>query len=502
MFVGIDVGGTNTDAVVIGEDGISSFKVPNEEGLSAILKKLPEIRENGRVAVSTSLPLNLLLSRAHEYPTLALLFPGPGLNHSSRGVVLKGCINHRGDLVEEIDENEIREALRRNSFDNVAIASKFSVRNSEIEERAFEIAKEFISDSKIALSHHCGGNNYPLRINTAVVNAKIKNTVVELTELIRRYFRDFLYYKGDGGLIPHRLAVENPSLLYNSSPAAVALGAYFLSDEKDALVVDIGGTTTDFVLLENGLPKVVENAVIIGERTLVRCVQAVSLPYGGDSLISEGKLLPRREGRAICFGGEKPTLTDVLNLEGFEIGDYRASRRCEALRDVNSSRILGEFLSEVARKINEFEAEKVILGGYLSKYLKKFLSERVNSNIIVPEHSEVMNAVGVAVSRVSLTLYARFDTVNSRASFNGIVEPSPFPEGSSPSEEELLEAAKNKLFEIIRSEGFEPEGDVEVVRFNSYPVVRGGWNRGVIADIVLQLKPGVSEEVRKLVGGR
>ncbi|MDK2781621.1 MAG: hypothetical protein PWR13_649 [Archaeoglobi archaeon] len=500
MLVGVDVGGTNTDAVIIDEE-IHTLKVPNEEGIEAILKKLPGMRNEGRVAVSTSLPLNLLLSRAHEHPTLTLLFPGPGLNFSSKGVVLRGCVNHRGDVVEEIDENEIREALRRNSYDNIAVASKFSTRNSEIEERVLEIAKEFLPESAIALSHHCGGLSYPLRINTAVVNAKIKRTVFELVETIRTHFDNFLFFRGDGGLMPYRLALDNPSSLYNSSPAAVALGASFLSGESDALVVDIGGTTTDFVILEKGLPRICENAVILGEKTLVRCVSSVSIPYGGDSLVSEGELLPRREGKPVAFGGERPTLTDVLNAEGFEIGDYRASRNCSELKEWDTAEILDGFLKKVAKKIMEFSPEKVILGGYLSKYLQELIARKISSKVIVPKFSEVMNAFGVAVSRISLTLYARFDTVLSRASFNGVIENSPFPEGSSPSEDEIIEEAKRKLIQIVRNEGFEAEEEFELIHFNSYPVVRGGWRRGIIADVIIQLKPGISERAEELRKG-
>ncbi|MBC7109527.1 MAG: hydantoinase/oxoprolinase family protein [Archaeoglobi archaeon] len=497
MLVGIDVGGTNTDAVII-DDEVHTFKVPNEEGIAAILKKLPEMKNESRIAVSTSLPLNLLLSRAHEYPTLTLLFPGPGLNFSSKGVILRGCVNHRGDVVEEIDEGEIREVLRGSSYDNIAIASKFSTRNSEIEERALEIARNFLPEDSIALSHHCGGMNYSLRINTTVVNAKIKRTVLRLVETIRANFDNFLFFKGDGGLIPYRMALENPSALYNSSPAAVALGAFFLSGESDALVVDIGGTTTDFVMLEKGLPRITENAVILGERTLVRCVSSVSIPYGGDSIVSEGELLPRREGKPLAFGEERPTLTDVLNAEGFEIGDYRISRSCGELKEWDTAEIIDEFVEKIAEKIRSLSPEKVVLGGYLSRYLGGLISERVSSKVIVPKFSEVMNAFGVAVSRISLTLYARFDTVNSRASFNGVIESPPFPQGVSPSEDEIIEEAKRKLLEIVRNEGFEAEEEFEILYFNSYPVVRWGWQKGIIADVIIQLKPGISEKAEEL----
>jgi N-methylhydantoinase A/oxoprolinase/acetone carboxylase beta subunit len=492
MFVGVDVGGTNTDAAVIGEDGISTIKVPNEEGLRGIFKTLDKERlEKSRVVVSTSLPLNLLLSRANEFPTLTILVPGPGLNYEKKGRVVKGFVNHRGDVVEEIDEEEILRILNDVEFDNVAVASKFSVRNAEIEHRILSIVSTKFDERSVALSHYAGGMNYLFRINTAVVNAKIKRTVFELTKMIRDFVGDFYYYKGDGGIIPYRIALQNPSELYNSSPAAVAIGAYFLTREKNALVVDVGGTTTDFVIVEDGLPKIIENVSILGEKTLVRCVDSFSIPFGGDSPVENGKLHPGRRGKSIAFGGDSLTLTDVLNLEGFEIGDYRRSRQ-HAKSGLDSERIVEDFVAMMVESIESVNAERVIVAGFLGKYLAEMMAEEAKINVIVPEHSEAVNAVGVAVSRVSYTLYARYDTENGKAVFNGVVEESPFRIGSLPEDEEIIDEAKGK---VLAMAGGDLDEDVTVVYFNSYTVVRGGIKRGKIADVIVQIKPGVSREL-------
>jgi N-methylhydantoinase A/oxoprolinase/acetone carboxylase beta subunit len=494
MFIGIDVGGTNTDAAVVGEEEIVSIKVPNEKGLGAIFRELKGWLSDSRVVVSTSLPLNLLLSRAEEHPTCTILVPGPGLNYQSFGKVVRGFVNHRGDVVEEIDESEVESILKNSNSKNVAIASKFSVRNSEIESKIMNIAERFFPSYCISLSHHVGGMIYPYRINTTVVNAKIRETVFSLTDTIREFVSEFFYYKGDGGIIPYQIALNNPSELYNSSSAAVAIGAFFLTREKDALVVDIGGTTTDFVMIEDGVPKILDCVEILGKKTLVRCVDSFSIPFGGDSVVEDGVLKPLRRGKSIAFGGENLTLTDMLNAEGYEIGDYESSRKAVNASGANPEGIIERFVDMVSKSVDSVDAERVILTGYLAEYLSETISKKIKVNTIVPEHSSAVNAVGVAVSRVSLTLYVRFDTETDRAIYNGVVEKSPFPQASLPSDDEMVEKAEEKLISVLSEYGYIEES-VKLIYFNSYTVVRGGIKRGKIADIIVQVEPGVSREL-------
>ncbi len=495
MIVGIDIGGTNTDAAVV-SDEIRTFKLPNELGMAGILKEISKFVDlkHEKVVVSTSVPLNLIISKFSEYRTLTILIPGPGLNYSEYGVVVKGYTNHRGDVVERLDHDEIRRILSENEFDNVAIAAKFSVRNSKLEDEAFEIVKEFADERRIALSHHAGGLNYPSRINTAIVNAKIKETVHNLTELIRSYTGDFYYFKGDGGIIPYQIVLENPSELYNSSPAAVALGACYLTGEREGLVVDIGGTSTDFVYIENGMPRILDGVDIAGRRTLIRCVDSFSIPFGGDSIVVGGKLKPERRGNPIAFGGKHFTLTDALNCLGHEIGDYRASR--EAAKDVfdkcGPEDVVNQFMSVVANAIRDSGCRKVIGAGYLASLLIPEIAKMSGVDYVIPEHSEAANAVGVAVSRLSLTLYARIDTETCKAIYNGVVEKCPFRAGSLPDDEEIKEHAMDKVREIARSFASEEDiGEVRVIYYSSFTVVRGGIKRGIIADVIVQIEPGI-----------
>jgi len=488
VVIGIDVGGTNIDAAIVGED-IKTIKLPNEVGIGEVLKRLSQKAslEREKLIVSTSLPLNLILSRYHEIPTLTLLISGPGLKYD--GVTLKGSVTHRGDVVEDIDEEEVRNAIKRRA-ENVAIVGKFSVRNPELEKRVYRIALERFSEDCIALSHLTGELNFPLRINTTVVNAKIKKTVVELAELIGKYSREFFFYRGDGGIIPSEIAIQNPSLLYNSSPAAVAIGAAYLTGEKDALVMDIGGTTTDFVILEGGKPKILSRVEIAGKKTLIRCVDSVSIAFGGDSIV-DSFLKPVRLGSPMAFSGEHFTLTDALNCIGFEIGNYRASRSGCRSRGV-AEKAVEDYLSIVAESVENTGGNKIIATGFLAKYLAERIEAKTGMKCIVPECSEAANAIGVAVSRISLTLYARFDTERRRVVFNGEVEDF----NGNYDDEELVGIAKEKVREIAIAHGTSEEDveDVRLVYFNSYTVVRGGVRRGKIADVVVQIEPGISSE--------
>jgi len=489
MIIGIDVGGTNTDAAIV-SDEIKTIKLPNEAGIGGILKEISKEANlvEEKVVVSTSWPLNLIISKFNEYRTLSLVIPGPGLNYSDYGEVVKGYVNHRGDIVEDIDEYEITAIFKENSYDNVAISSKFSVRNGSLEEKIADIVRNYVENYRIALSHYAGGMNFPARIHTTVVNAKIKETVFRLTELIKKYAGDFYYFKGDGGIIPYSIALNNPSELYNSSPAAVALGAVYLTGEKNALVVDIGGTSTDFVEVVDGMPKIIEGIELAGRKTLIRCVDSVSIPFGGDSVVENGKLAPV-SSKPLAFGGEKFTLTDALNCAGYEIGDYRASRKFEC--DVES--VLNQFVSLAATTVKEIGCDKLIGTGYLAPYLIPDIAKAAGVDYIIPDHYASANAVGVAVSRVSMTLYVRIDTEKGFAAYNGHTEPCPFKPGSLPDDEQLLDVAREKVVEVAKRFGASEEelGKVRTVYFNSFTVVRGGMKRGVIADVVVQIEPGI-----------
>lgn len=500
-FIGIDVGGTNTDAVRIEDGIINYFKIPNEwDSIIEALKNMGDA-ETSRTVVSSSLPLNLL----HEQKggdTKTLLMSGPGLNFSNFGTDIKGCINHRGDIVENIVVEEILGELL-NKKDNLAIVGKFSNRNPSLEEKVLDMALEYYDSAKIAVGSDIQGLSFPRRIGTTILNAKVKKSVEDLTRSIENYSSSFYYFKGDGGIIPHRLAVQNPLNLVNSSPATAALGAYYLTRMKNGLVIDIGGTTTDFIELVDGKPKLSENMVLFGYKTLIRSVDTWAIPIGGDSYIDfkSKSIGPERKGNAVAFNGENITLTDLLNCIGEKIGDY--DRSISVMKMISkeykllAENLVDKAISYICKESCRFGIPSTIICiGYLGKHLAPMIGERLDCNYIVPDFAEVANAIGAAVSRISLMLYQRIDTERGRIVWNGTVEKIK-DDARSLSPEEIITIAKDKVRSLAMSYGATEEDvrDVDLLYFNAYDVIRGWYRSGQISDCVVQITPGISSEV-------
>ncbi|MEM4702654.1 MAG: hydantoinase/oxoprolinase family protein, partial [Archaeoglobaceae archaeon] len=441
-----------------------------------------------RVLVSTSLPINHILLKYEKLKTLVLLIPGPGLNYSQYGYVLKGYVNHRGDVVEKIDENEVRKILEKSGFNNIAIASKFSVRNPILEEEVKKIVCEKFEEKKVALSYFIGGLNYPARINTTVINAKLKEVIWDLTEELKAQIPNFYYLLGDGSISTPKSVVENPSLLYNSSAVASAFGAIYLTEMKDGAVVDIGAFSTNLIPIENGKPRFVTGIEVMGKQTLIRSVDVITIPFGGNSVVSEGRITEELS-KPLAFGGDKFTLTDAINCLGNEIGDFKASRSYEEKVDYDIA--LAQFISIVAENLREMGVEKIIGAGYLAPYIIPEIARKAKVSYVIPKFFDGIRAIGSAVSKISLTLHARFDTEKGIAIYNGVFERAPFRVGSIPRDDEILEAARKKIVEIAKSFGSDEVGEIKLLDFYSFTIVKGGMKRGLIADVTMQIEPGI-----------
>lgn len=479
MLIGMDVGGTNTDVAIVGDE-IVSVKVPNDRGIPAALDR---ITSQGRLGVSSSQPLNRILT-GDPVRVVTILFPGPGLAWPG---LLKGSINHRGDAVERIDPDEVRGFILENPGDAVAIASKFSVRNPVLEEEATDLAKEHYPDERIARSAPLALLDFPARVTTTRLNARLKETVCKLTAEIGKGRPDFFFFKGDGGLASPQVVRENPSLLFNSSAAAVALGAFFLSREKECVVVDIGGTTTDLVPLHNGSPRM-RSLISDGERTLAETVETLSIPFGGDSELSGG-LQPHRMGNALAFGGPRPTLTDALNVEGAEIGDPSRSVR---VGKSEAEDAVDRYLDQVSYAVKETGMDRIVGAGFLAPILIPRIARRAGMRFTVHTDSGCANAVGVAVSRVSLTLHARFDSGRKRAVLNGEVQGLK----CMGDDDSLIGFCREEVRRRALAAGAYPEDvrKIDLVSFQAYDVVRGGFRAERIADVVVRIPPGITME--------
>ncbi len=484
MFTGIDIGGTNTDIAVVRNHGVETVKISNDDGLSSALLKT---ESGGRLAISTSQPLNSLIM-AREDNVCLITIPGPGLVRSDS---VKGAVTIRGDILEDIDADEILKVLKNSHSDYLAISGKFSIRNPVLEEKVRDIALEFFEDKNIALSHYIGRIGFPSRIAATRLNARIRGVVLSLGDIVNKQYpqREFFFMKGDGGLISSKMVFNNPSVLYNSSNAAAVLGSSYLTGIKDALVVDIGGTTTDFVSMKNGMPE--ESSIEYeGINTGISGIRSFSIPYGGDSVVEAGGLLPFRIGPSKAFGGYSTTLTDALNACGHMIGNFSESQNLN--RDV-AQRAVSDFYEKIEYAISVYSPKIIVASGYLSSVIGPGISEISGIKVIVPEHAACVNAVGVAVSKVSLSLNIHYDGEKGKISVNGELKEA---YENYRDDDELIEICMNDLRKKALEMGSSEEDCEEIVlrNFRSYDVVRDSRITGRIVDLALGIRPGISSE--------
>ena len=354
LFLGIDAGGTHTDAVLMAaEHGharlISEAKVPTlhddlpksiADVLLALKHKLSDqnlLHAVQHVTLGTTLAVNALVQKKND-PVGLLLTAGSGLSPTRFAMdehfaILPGGLDHRGVEVTSLDVTDLPTILqnfRQKNIHALACVGKFSPREPKHECTIGKICEE--AGFKITLGHTLSGQlNFPRRIATAWYNAsvaRIQNTFLDAVEAtlkdmgIQAHIR---LLKADGGAIPISLARNEPVQSILSGPAASVMGILALSHEIEqgtSLLLDIGGTTTDIALIVDGSPVIDRDGMLLeGRRTLVRALASISIGVGGDSVIAvqgEGDTAqvttgPNRLGAAMAFGGSVPTFLDALN---------------------------------------------------------------------------------------------------------------------------------------------------------------------------------------------
>lgn len=374
MFLGIDVGGTHTDAVLLDVQGgafsvAASVKVGtnHEDVVASVRAALDAVLEERdpaavtRFTLSTTLTTNALAQERFDH-SLLILIPGPGINVEewTEGLpvhVVSGSMDHRGRESQPLDDAESGELIERiinAGIKTVAVAGKFATRNPCHENIIARILYDLVSPDFVSLSHKLSGKlNCPRRSAAAFYNAalwRLHNAFADAVLLAAGPVgggREPMLLMAHGGSIPLGASRENAVEAANSGPAASVLGILALEGENlhgdDAvLFCDIGGSTTDLALMAKGSPVTAREGLTLGgRRTSVPGLATLSVPIGGDSPImvdvaGSVSLGARREGVCLAAGGPKPTLTDALNVLGYaRWGDAGASMR--GMREVAST---------------------------------------------------------------------------------------------------------------------------------------------------------------------
>jgi N-methylhydantoinase A len=555
MLIGIDVGGTTTDAVLVeGGRVVKTAYVPTDHDnlLNCLLGAMDELvlgvqtSKIERVVLSTTLITNMIAEGKTD-PVALMLIPGPGTNPGDYNLgpdvtVLDGAIDYRGREIQKLNEFQIKEAAKKldqKGFKKVAIVGKFGQRNHAQELKAGEIVAEAMPGAKIELGHRVTGQlNFPRRAATTRLTVATKQKYAQFADQMtqalkqRKIYAPVYILKADGGTLPLDKSVEMPVETIFSGPAASIMGVMALTPPgQTSVVVDIGGTTTDLALILSGKPLLSSKGARVDSLlTHVRAFAVKSVAIGGDSIVNVAgdcvTVGPHREGPALCMGGPGPTPTDALRVLGMTtIGD--AAKAQLAMADVakklgltpteTAQKVIDAVVEKIISEINEMfreweqepayrvweimkketlSAQNVVGVGGGAPPLVPLVAKRLGAKSIVPEYAPVANAIGAAVARPTLTLNLRIDT--ERGEYAVAEEGVIGKVGDRKMGLEQAEAMARKLI----SERAERLGvgvyakEAEVTYSEIFNMVRGWSTVGRLLDVRMEIPAGILAEWR------
>lgn len=444
MRIGVDVGGTNTDAALLdGANVLASVKSPTTGDIaSGVVRSIRELLLQARaepamikcVMIGTTQFTNAFVERKRlsEAAVIRLGLPASAslppltdwppalLDAIGRHVyMIHGGHEFDGREIAPFDAGQVRAAARRIKelgVRAVAISSVFSPLNPSMEERARDIVLEEMPDARITLAGDIGRIGLLERENAAIMNASLAELSAQVVGSFRNALQNlgilapFYISQNDGTLMSADYVERYPVLTFASGPTNSMRGAAYLSGLQEAIVVDIGGTTSDLGVLSNGFPRESSTAVDIGGvRTNFRMPDILAIGLGGGSIVrTEGALTIgpdsvgyRLHEQALAFGGQTMTATDIAVAAGFaQIGDVARVRRLVPADVVNAAVALIHRTVEEAidRMKTSVEDVPIVLVGGGAILLRGDL--RGASQVHIPPRSAEANAVGAAIAQV------------------------------------------------------------------------------------------------------
>ncbi len=553
MILGLDVGGTQTDAVLLDDGGVlAETKTPTGKDLLGTLrtavKEVIDAIPPGkidRMVFSTTMATNAIVQDRLDEAGM-IVSAGPGMNPEWFSVgpsfhVVGGCLDHQGFEAMPVDRRAVEraaEAIQEKGIGDVGIVGKFSVRNPAHE---LQIA-DWIGDrfSSIALGHHVSGNlNFPRRITTTYLNSALhrvhKEFLGALCGILDEQSLEAPRYllKPDGGTIDLASTLHSPAATAQSGPAASVMGALVLDGcPGTTLVLDVGGTTTDMSVVLDGIPLLEPHGISIGPyQTMIRSLLTHSIGIGGDSRVAAGRdgslqVGPQRQGPPMAFGGPVPTPTDaMIALDLLKTGDRQAAR--SAMKKAGESagtdpeatarRILetmaraiadsaGAFLHtinsrpvytiyEVLHEEKIVPSSVVVIGGPAPQ-VAPFIGDALGLPHRVPAHFGVANAIGAAVARVTAEITLQADTERGSLVIPeaGIHQKISFTYQLRDAMSLAREVLRKRALEV----GADPESlEISVIEKQVFNMIRGYSRTGQNMRVKLCITPGIIREWKR-----
>lgn len=504
--LGIDVGGTNTDAVLIDENLRVAASVKQHTtkdvygGILAAVRAV--LRESGversqirQAMLGTTQCTNAIVERkglAHigilriGAPASLGIPPMVDWAQDLKAIAVDiamvgGGFEYDGKELAPFDKEAAKNfflGLKEKGVKSVAISCIFSTVRNDHELEAAKLCREVMGeDVHVSISSEIGSMGLIERENATILNAALYHVAESFTEGFARSLADegvanvdIYLSQNDGTLMTMEYARRYPILTIACGPTNSIRGACYLSRLKNAIVVDVGGTTTDLGVIQNGFPRESGVAVTIGGvRTNFRMPDVVSIGLGGGSIVREHKngqvtVGPDSVGyqiteKALVFGGDVCTATDIAVRLGLaELGDKTKVAHLSEDFSRKALDAVTELIEDSidAMKVSSEDVDLILVGGG-----SVILPEKISGakTVVKPEAGGVANAIGSAISKVS-------------GNYDKLVDYLVLPR------EKALEDAKAEAVELAVEAGAVRETveiiDVEDVPLQYYP---GNTNR-------------------------
>lgn len=448
--LGIDVGGTNTDAVLIDENlnVVADIKCPTTgdiyDGILAALRTV--LAQSGvdrsqirQAMLGTTQCTNAIVERKHLAPIGILRIGAP----ATRGIppmvdwaedikkiavgsaVIGGGFEYDGKQLAPFDAEAAKAfflEMKAKGVKSIAISCVFSTVRNDHELEAAALCREVMGeDVHVSISSEIGSMGLIERENATILNAALWQVAERFTEGFAQSLADegitnadVYLSQNDGTLMTMEHARRYPILTVACGPTNSIRGASYLSSLQNAIVIDVGGTTTDLGVIQNGFPRESSVAVTIGGvRTNFRMPDVVSIGLGGGSIVRErpdGSVTvgPDSVGyeitkRALIFGGDTLTATDIaVRLGMFELGDPAKVAHIPEELAKKALAAIGTLVEDAtdSMKVSNADSDVILVGGGSIVLPEKLAGA---ATVVKPEHFGCANAIGSAISKVSGT---------------------------------------------------------------------------------------------------
>lgn len=347
LVLGIDTGGTFTDGVILNPATREILAEAKSEtthfhlidGIAAVLDKFEEalLRDIAYVALSTTLATNAIVEgKGCRVGLLMMGFDDDSDLPQCEIRKLPGSVDLHGKIKEPFDAEKTAAAIEslQGKVDAMVVSSVLSIRNPEIEESAKQAVRKISGLPCVAAHEIASTLGMKERTTTAILNGRLLSVIDSLIDAVKTVLAQkglsvpIMIVKGDGSLMTESVARYRPIETILSGPAASIIGATYLQNISDALILDMGGTTTDIAILKNGRPGLTaEGASVGGWQTRVTAAEVTTCGLGGDSriyrdsLAHEVKVGPNRVYSVSVITKDYPHyLAELKTLVGKKVG--------------------------------------------------------------------------------------------------------------------------------------------------------------------------------------